>query len=166
LTPHSLDNPSQDLSDTMWNLSVAMYAKAGGVPWTLADLLPVSSAFIGISFNIKKMGQDQIVLTGVAQLYNRYGLQVESLVIDCTQPGTDFTVDRDLFDEFRQSYHLSEAKAHALMEGCLTKYRSSYGGKLLTSRRKRRTGSRGQGPTRRLISFTSFLNQSTKSFEI
>jgi len=126
LTPHSLNNLSQDLSDTMWNLSVAIYAKAGGVPWTLEDLLPVSSVFVGIAFCVKKTGKDQFVLSGVAQLYNSYGIQVESVVIDCTQLGTDFLIDRDLVDDMR-SYHLSEEKAQSLITSCLTKYRSRYG---------------------------------------
>jgi len=67
------------------------------------------------------------VLTGIAQLYNRYGIHVESFVIDCVQPGNDFIIDRDKIDSFQTSYHLSKTKAKTLIDGCLTKYRAQYG---------------------------------------
>jgi len=126
-TAHSLENPLQDMSDTMWNLSVAIYSKAGGIPWTLEESLPVSTAYVGIAFNIKRVPPGQLVLTGIAQLYNRYGIHVESFVIDCVQPGNDFIIDRDKIDSFQTSYHLSKTKAKTLIDGCLTKYRAQYG---------------------------------------
>ena len=126
LTANVIDNPKQDISDTIWNLSVAIYTKRGGIPWTLKEFLPVNSSFIGIVFNISKTGEKQIVLTGIAQLYNEFGKQVKCSVTKCEEEGSDFTIDRDIVDGSR-SYHLSEEKAESLISMCLERYSEIYG---------------------------------------
>lgn len=126
LTANVIDNPDQDISDTIWNLSVALYAKRGGIPWTLKEFLPVNSSFIGMVFSISKTGEKQTVLTGIAQLYNEFGKQVKCSVTKCEEEGSDFTIDRDILDGSR-SYHLSEEKAESLISMCLKRYSEIYG---------------------------------------
>lgn len=40
----------------MWRLAIALYTKAGGVPWVLADTMP-RTAFIGIDYALRGMGE-------------------------------------------------------------------------------------------------------------
>lgn len=62
----------EPLEFTIMNIAVALYAKAGGVPWVLKDPLTMRRGlFIGISFhadhNIKN------IYYGVMEVFNRYG---------------------------------------------------------------------------------------------
>ncbi len=62
----------QDEATRAWNLYIALYYKAGGVPWRLVrDWSQLSTCYIGVSFY--KSTDDQKLLTSTAQVFNERG---------------------------------------------------------------------------------------------
>lgn len=62
--PGRFDDPAS----RSWNLSVALFYKAGGVPWRLANP-EVDTLYIGISFHNRWMVDGHGVLSGLAQAF-------------------------------------------------------------------------------------------------
>ena len=106
LTRHSLRAP--DPCNNMWNLSLGLYVKAGGVPWKL-EQGEESSCFIGITFGkrINETGQD--ILVGLAEVFDVYG---ESVTIKAVEDAFDSDV----------GYHLSKGKAERLIKTAIDGY--------------------------------------------
>lgn len=62
----------QDEATRAWNLHVALYYKAGGVPWRMQrDSRDVTTCFVGVSFY--QAGGDGNLETAVAQVFNERG---------------------------------------------------------------------------------------------
>jgi len=99
--------PGYDLCDNMWNLSLALYVKAGGVPWRL-EQSSEGTCFVGISFGIK-FGERQSILIGLAEVFDEFGESVNIKVVEDT-----YTSDRGL--------HLSKAKMKDLVELAVSGY--------------------------------------------
>jgi len=79
ITDRALEPP--DLADTLWNLSLATYVKAGGRPWVIKEI-PPSSVFIGIRHGIRKDEENQVIAIGVAEIFNVYGEFIDMVAID------------------------------------------------------------------------------------
>lgn len=125
--------------DNMWNLSVALYTKAGGVPWKLWEFTNTNS-FIGIAYGIKKTPNGQTVLTGLAEIFDEFGEHVSMTSIASEAFGKDFVLETD------GSYHLSREKMSILMERLINEY-------------KRRVKS---FPERVVLHKTTYFNQAEK----
>jgi hypothetical protein len=99
-----------DMSDNMWNLSLGLYVKAGGVPWKL-ESGEENTCFIGIAFGIKKGEGGQEILVGLAEVFDVFGESVTIKVVE---------------DEFKSEVglHLSEEKASRLIKTAITGYES------------------------------------------
>jgi len=66
----------------MWRLSIALYTKAGGVPWTLADTDP-ETAFIGISYAMRTASNgNQTYITCCSQIFDADGVGLEFLLYE------------------------------------------------------------------------------------
>jgi hypothetical protein len=125
--------------ENMWNLSLGLYVKAGGVPWMLREFTNTKS-FIGIAYGIRKLESGQSILSGLAEIFNEFGEHVSMVSITSEAFGKDFTLETD------GSYHLSEEKIALLVEKLIQEY-------------KRRVGNL---PEKVVLHKTTFFNASEK----
>jgi len=107
-------NPWDDC-DNMWHLSVGVYTKAGGVPWTVKEL-STSLCFIGIAYGIKQGASGQSILSGLAEVFDEFGKHVSMYTINCEVFGKDFTLETD------RGYHLGKDKMKTLIENAIGEY--------------------------------------------
>lgn len=105
--------PLQDEATRAWNLHMALYYKAGGIPWRLlrrpSDL---STCFVGISFF--KTTDGMKVLTSVAQVFNERG---EGIIVK----GAPAQLDKD-----DRQPHLSDSDARQLLKNAIDVYRREH----------------------------------------
>jgi hypothetical protein len=66
----------------MWRLSVALYTKAGGIPWVIADTEP-GTAFIGIDYALRAgSGQDTRFAICCSQVFDAEGSGLEFIAYE------------------------------------------------------------------------------------
>lgn len=106
--------PLQDEATRAWNLYVALYYKAGGVPWRLVrNRSDFESCFVGISF-YKSLDEEQ-AHGSVAQIFNERG---EGLIM---QGGSAKRSGKD------RQLHLNGSDAEQLLTDTLQVYRREHG---------------------------------------
>jgi hypothetical protein len=108
-TGESKDASIQDEATRAWNFCVALYYKAEGYPWKLADASP-GTCFVGISFYRDPADPRGNMGTSIAQVFTHTG---EGLVL---------RGGRAIFDETTRSPHLTENGAFKLMIDVLDLY--------------------------------------------
>jgi hypothetical protein len=122
---------NQDAATRAWNFSVALYYKAGGIPWRL-KASGVDTCFVGLTFHHVKTNQKSIVKSCLAQAFSSDG---EGFALR----GGDIAYDPDK----SKMVHLSEEQSFELGVKIIEEY--SY-----------RTG---LNPIRIVIHKTSFFNE-------
>ena len=115
-----VDRPSrQDEATRTWNLHVAVYCKAGGIPWRLQrNPTDFATCYVGIAF-YKNSSRDTLE-TSVAQVFNQRG---DGMIIrggparvssDDRQPHLEYGDAHDLLaaalDAFRQEHRTMPAR--------------------------------------------------------
>ncbi len=109
-----------DLADTLWNLSLATYVKAGGRPWIIREI-PASSVFIGIRHGIRKDEKGQVIAIGLAEIFNTYGEFVDMAAVDFKPE------DQLMPNLWNKNPYLTEKGMKKLISKAIEAYKKSIG---------------------------------------
>jgi hypothetical protein len=99
----------QDEATRAWNFCLAVYYKAGGFPWRLAEFDP-NTCYVGIAFYREAGVPSPELRTSVAQVFTSYG---DGLVL---------RGDQAEIQKHDKNPHLSENASYALLSKCLQLY--------------------------------------------
>jgi hypothetical protein len=112
-TPPPAGQSRQDEASRAWNLHIAMYYKAGGVPWRLRRLsTDLTTCFVGISFYRGNTGTS--LDTAVAHVFNERG---DGVIV---RGGAAHISKED------NQPHLGATDAHTLLQTALDSYRREH----------------------------------------
>ncbi|MCM2397748.1 hypothetical protein NBH19_16880 [Rhizobium sp. S95] len=105
-------------ASVMWRLGLALYAKAGGVPWKLAET-DTETAYIGLSYALRPTTSDKPrFVTCCSQVFDADGAGLEFVAYDAH----DVEVQRD-------NPYLSRTEMFRVMTRSLELYRRRHAGK-------------------------------------
>lgn len=98
----------------LMNLACQIYAKVGGIPWTMRQPNEMENAEIniGLRATVPKTGEGNYVY-GIAQIFSKYGKWIDS-VVEVEEGVT----------ETSYSYALSKESMLNLLENCIQKYKN------------------------------------------
>ncbi|WP_171105907.1 MULTISPECIES: nuclease PIN [unclassified Ruegeria] len=108
-----------------WRLSIALYVKAGGVPWKLGPLpgVPKQTAYIGLAYSLRNSSEGAKFVTCCSQVFDADGGGMQFVAYEAKDPHEDSP-------ELRRNPYLTRSDMRAVMSRSLNLYRSRNGGAL------------------------------------
>lgn len=109
----------RDRASVMWRIGLALYAKAGGVPWKLAHT-DSETAYIGLSYSLRPVvsGKPRFV-TCCSQVFDADGAGVEFIAYDTNE-----------FEVQRENPFLSRTEMFKVMARSMDLYRRRHAGRM------------------------------------
>jgi hypothetical protein len=98
------------MASVMWRIGLAIYAKAGGVPWKLADMEP-ETAYIGLSYALRStVSERPRFVTCCSQVFDAEGSGLEFIAYDAhevqVQQDNPFLSETEMFRVMTRSMDL------------------------------------------------------------
>jgi len=108
-----------------WRLAIALYVKAGGIPWKLARVLsvPDETAYIGLAYALRGDQRDAHFVTCCSQVFDMDGGGMQFVAFEARDPVTDL-------EEAKRNPFLSRDDMRAVLARSLTLYQDRNGGSL------------------------------------
>lgn len=108
-----------------WRLAIAMYVKAGGIPWKLARLhsVPDETAYIGLAYALRGDQREAHYVTCCSQVFDMDGGGMQFVAFEARDPVADLA-------EARRNPFLSRDDMRAVLARSLELYQGRNGGNL------------------------------------
>jgi len=108
-----------------WRLAIALYVKAGGIPWKLAPLpgVPDGTAYIGLAYALRPHENGVHYVTCCSQVFDMDGGGMQFVAFEARDPVTDV-------QEAKRNPFLSRSDMRAVLARSLQLYQKRNGGAL------------------------------------
>lgn len=108
-----------------WRLAIALYVKAGGIPWKLAHMpgVPDDTAYIGLAYALRGDQREAHYVTCCSQVFDMDGGGMQFVAFEARDPVNDLA-------EARRNPFLSRDDMRAVLARSLELYQGRNGGNL------------------------------------